>query len=144
MRRGPGLRWCVTTWDRLGKVAGLMKLTGQRFDVVVADEAHMVRHTTTQRWKHWRAVSGAARVKDAPFVLLATATPAHSPLELPYLAPHFAAVHGEPLKEWSDLPARLADVSVLVSDEGLSAEARDALSNSVGELIVAGPGDNLM
>jgi hypothetical protein len=103
-----GLRWCVTTWDRLGKVASLGRTTGLRFDVVVADEAHMVRHTTTQRWKHWKAVSGAARVKDAPFVLLATATPAHSPLELPYLAPHFAAVSGEPLRAWSDLPARLA------------------------------------
>jgi hypothetical protein len=97
-----GLRWCVTTWDRLGKVAG------RRFDVVIADEAHMVRHTTTQRWKNWKAVSGAGRVKDAPFVLLATATPAHSPLELPYLAPHFAAVHEEPLRAWSDLPSRLA------------------------------------
>jgi superfamily II DNA or RNA helicase len=105
---GQGLRWCVTTWDRLGKVAGLTKATGVRFDLVVADEAHMVRHTTTQRWKHWKAVSGAGRVKDAPFVLLATATPAHTPLELPYLAPHFAAVHGEPLKDWSDLPSRLA------------------------------------
>ncbi|WP_299953569.1 helicase [uncultured Modestobacter sp.] len=103
-----GLRWCVTTWDRLGKVAGLTKATGARFDVVIADEAHMVRHTTTQRWKHWKSVSGAGRVKDAPYVLLATATPAHTPLELPYLAPHFAAVHGEPLKEWADLPSRLA------------------------------------
>ncbi|MEI4271596.1 helicase [Klenkia sp. LSe6-5] len=98
-----GLRWCVTTWDRLAKVRDL------RFDVVVADEAHMVRHTTTQRWKHWKAVSGSGRVKDAPFVLLATATPAHSPLELPYLAPHFAALHGEPLRAWADLPARLAE-----------------------------------
>jgi hypothetical protein len=97
-----GLRWCVTTWDRLAKVAKL------RFDVVVADEAHMVRHTTTQRWKHWKAVSGAGRVKDAPFVLAATATPAHTPLELPYLAPEFARVHDEPLRPWSDLPARLA------------------------------------
>jgi hypothetical protein len=97
-----GLRWCVTTWDRLGKVKGL------RFDVVVADEAHMVRHTTTQRWKHWKAVSGAGRVKDAPFVLACTATPAHTPLELPYLAPQFAARHGEPLRAWADLPARLA------------------------------------
>ncbi|MGY1615931.1 helicase [Geodermatophilus sp. SYSU D00691] len=97
-----GLRWCVTTWDRLAKVAKL------RFDVVVADEAHMVRHTTTQRWKHWKAVSGAARVKEAPFVLAATATPAHTPLELPYLAPEFARSQGEPLKAWSDLPARLA------------------------------------
>lgn len=97
-----GLRWCVTTWDRLAKVAKL------RFDAVIADEAHMVRHTTTQRWKHWKAVSGAARVKDAPFVLAATATPAHTPLELPYLAPEFAARHGEPLREWGDLPRRLA------------------------------------
>jgi hypothetical protein len=97
-----GLRWCVTTWDRLGKVKGL------RFDVVVADEAHMVRHTTTQRWKHWKAVSGAGRVKDAPFVLACTATPAHTPLELPYLAPQLAARHGEPLRAWADLPARLA------------------------------------
>jgi hypothetical protein len=104
-----GLRWCVTTWDRLGKVATVLKATGARFDVVVADEAHMVRHTTTQRWKHWKAVSGAAKAaKDAPYVVAATATPAHSPLELPYLAPQFAAAHGEPLREWTDLPARLA------------------------------------
>src|SRR5687768_5414627 len=98
-----GLRWCVTTWDRLSKVS---KLT---FDVVVADEAHMVRHTTTQRWKHWKAVSGAGRVKDAPFVLAATATPAHTPLELPYLAPEFAVRHGEPIRDWADLPKKLAD-----------------------------------
>ncbi|SDP28668.1 hypothetical protein SAMN05660199_03582 [Klenkia soli] len=97
------LRWCVTTWDRLAKVRDL------RFDVVVADEAHMVRHTTTQRWKHWKAVSGSGRVKDAPFVLLATATPAHSPLELPYLAPHLAQLHDEPLRAWSDLPTKLAE-----------------------------------
>ncbi|MCW2582006.1 MAG: DEAD-like helicase, partial [Klenkia sp.] len=98
-----GLRWCVTTWDRLAKVRGLS------FDIVVADEAHIVRHTTTQRWKHWKAVSGSGRVKDAPFVLLATATPAHSPLELPYLAPHLAQVHDEPLRAWSDLPTKLAE-----------------------------------
>lgn len=97
-----GLRWCVTTWDRLAKVAKL------RFDIVVADEAHMVRHTTTQRWKHWKAVSGAGRVKDAPFVLACTATPAHTPLELPYLAPEFAVRHGEALKDWADLPKKLA------------------------------------
>jgi hypothetical protein len=103
-----GLRWCVTTWDRLAKVAALQRTTGLRFDVVVADEAHMVRHTTTQRWKHWKAVSGAGRVKDAPFVLAATATPAHTPLELPYLAPQFAVRHGEPLRDWADLPSRLA------------------------------------
>ncbi|WP_448641684.1 helicase [Geodermatophilus sp. URMC 63] len=98
-----GLRWCVTTWDRLAKVAKLP------FDVVIADEAHMVRHTTTQRWKHWKAVSGGARTKDVPFVVAATATPAHTPLELPYLAPQFAQRHGEPLRAWADLPAKLAE-----------------------------------
>jgi superfamily II DNA or RNA helicase len=96
-----GLRWCVTTWDRLAKVSKL------KFDLVIADEAHMVRHTTTQRWKHWKAVSGAGRVKDAPFVLACTATPAHTPLELPYLAPEFAVRHGEGVREWADLPKRL-------------------------------------
>jgi hypothetical protein len=104
-----GIRWCVTTWDRLAKVAAVQRTNGLRFDVVVADEAHMVRHTTTQRWKHWKTVSGAGRVKDAPYVLAATATPAHTPLELPYLAPEFAVRHGEPLRSWADLPARLAD-----------------------------------
>jgi hypothetical protein len=101
-----GIRWCVTTWDRLAKVSALQK-TGLRLDVVVADEAHMVRHTTTQRWKHWKAVSGAGRVKDAPFVLAATATPAHTPLELPYLAPEFAVRHGESIRDWADLPKKL-------------------------------------
>ena len=103
-----GLRWCVTTWDRLAKVVAASKALGVRFDVVVGDEAHMVRHTTTQRWKHWKAVSGAGRVKDAPYVIAATATPAHTPLELPYLAPELAVRHGEPLRAWSDLPGRLA------------------------------------
>jgi hypothetical protein len=96
-----GLRWCVTTWDRLAKVSKLS------FDLVVADEAHMVRHTTTQRWKHWKAVSGAGRVKDAPYVLACTATPAHTPLELPYLAPEFAVRHGQGIREWADLPKQL-------------------------------------
>ncbi|SNR76288.1 helicase [Blastococcus mobilis] len=96
-----GIRWCVTTWDRLAKVSKL------RFDVVVADEAHMVRHTTTQRWKHWKAVSGAGRVKDAPYVLATTATPAHTPLELPYLAPEFAVRNGESIRDWADLAKKL-------------------------------------
>jgi DeoR/GlpR family transcriptional regulator of sugar metabolism len=39
--------------------------------------------------------------------------------------------------------ARLANASVLVSDEGLSAEARDVLSTAVGELILAGPGEGI-
>ncbi|HYO36223.1 MAG TPA: helicase, partial [Geodermatophilus sp.] len=53
-------------------------------------------------------MSGGARTTDVPFVVAATATPAHTPLELPYLAPQFAQVHGEPLRAWADLPAALA------------------------------------
>ena len=99
-----GLRWCVTTWDRLAKVT-----RSCRFDVVVADEAHMVRHTTTQRWKHWKAVSGAGRVKDAPVRAGRDRDARRTrPLELPYLAPQFAVRHGEALREWADLPTRLA------------------------------------
>ena len=95
-----GLRWCVTTWDRLGKVAKL------RFDVVLADEAHMVRHTTTQRWKHWKAVSGAgagqgrARTWSPP-----PPPPRTRRSSCPTWRPQFAARHGEPLREWGDLPA---------------------------------------
>jgi DeoR/GlpR family transcriptional regulator of sugar metabolism len=39
--------------------------------------------------------------------------------------------------------ARLADADVLVSDEGLSTEARDVLSTAVRELILAGPGEEI-
>ena len=41
-------------------------------------------------------------------MLACTATPAHTPLELPYLAPEFAVRHGEALREWADLPKQLA------------------------------------
>ena len=40
--------------------------------------------------------------------------------------------------------ARLSDASALVSDAGLDADARDVLGNSVGELILAGPGETIM
>lgn len=39
--------------------------------------------------------------------------------------------------------ARLSDASALVSDADLDADARDVLSNSVGELIIAGPGETI-
>ncbi|GGO91506.1 helicase [Nocardioides phosphati] len=90
-----GLTWVVTTWDRLEKVAPYA------WDVVVADEAHALRRTTTKRWKQWVKVSGLAKPHaTAPFVIATTATPGHTPLELPYLAPGYAQVHDEPMSAW--------------------------------------------
>ncbi|MDO7869635.1 helicase [Nocardioides jiangxiensis] len=90
-----GMEWVVTTWDRLEKVAAFP------WDVVIADEAHALRRTTTKRWKHWVKVSGLAKAHDrAPFVIATTATPGHTPLELPYLAPGYAQVHDEPMTAW--------------------------------------------
>lgn len=91
-----GLEWVVITWDRLDKV------TDTTWDVIIADEAHALRRTTTKRWKLWARISGHGRPHDtAPFVIATTATPGHTPLELPYLAPAYAQVLGEPMKEWT-------------------------------------------
>ena len=47
-----GLEWVVITWDRLEKV------TDYDWDVIIADEAHALRRTTTKRWKLWAKISG--------------------------------------------------------------------------------------
>lgn len=91
-----GLEWMVITWDRLDKV------TDHAWDVIIADEAHALRRTTTKRWKLWAKVSGHGKPHDtAPFVIVTTATPGHTPLELPYLAPAYAQVLGEPMRQWT-------------------------------------------
>ena len=91
-----GLEWVVITWDRLEKVRD------HTWDVIIADEAHALRRTTTKRWKLWARISGHGRPHDkAPFVIATTATPGHTPLELPYLAPAYAQVLGESIKEWT-------------------------------------------
>jgi hypothetical protein len=90
-----GMDWVVITWDRLEKVAG------HDWDVIIADEAHALRRTTTKRWKLWAKISGHAKAHDkAPFVIATTATPGHTPLELPYLAPAYAQVLNEPMSAW--------------------------------------------
>jgi len=89
-----GLTWCVTTWDRLKKVSG------HRWDVVIADEVQMIRHRSTARWKEWVKVAGLGRAARVPYVLAASATPGQSPLELPYLAPVLAHALGEPKSQW--------------------------------------------
>lgn len=109
-----GLTWCVTTWDRIGKV------TGRDWDVIVADECQMVKATTTKRWKAWSLLAGLNRAAPGPFVIAASATPGHSPLELPYLAPLFAHAHGHPKKQWTgDYIAALSAAGVHI-DRGRS------------------------
>lgn len=89
-----GLTWCVTTWDRLKKVSG------HTWDVVVADEVQMIRHRRTARWEEWVKVAGLGRATRVPYVIALSATPGQTPLELPYLAPVFAHVLGEPKSQW--------------------------------------------
>src|SRR5699024_5493899 len=99
-----GLEWVVITWDRLAKV------TDHDWDVIIADEAHALRHTTTKRWKLWANLSGHGRPHDAaPFVIATTATPGHTPLELPYLAPAYAQRHREPMAQWTSVKQPGAD-----------------------------------
>lgn len=112
-----GLEWVVITWDRLEKVAGY------DWDVIIADEAHALRRTTTKRWKLWAKISGhGAAHENAPFVIVTTATPGHTPLELPYLAPAYAQVHGEPMKEWTSVKQPAADFADALERHGIALE----------------------
>ena len=112
-----GLEWVVITWDRLEKVAG------HTWDVIVADEAHALRRTTTKRWKLWARISGHGTPHStAPFVIATTATPGHTPLELPYLAPAYAQVHDEPMTEWTSTKQPGADFATALERHGVGLE----------------------
>jgi len=105
-----GLTWCVTTWDRLKKVSG------HRWDVVVADEVQMIRHRTTARWKEWVKIAGLGRVTRVPYVIAASATPGQTPLELPYLAPLLAHALDEPKSAWLErFDSSLRDAGLHIS-----------------------------
>lgn len=92
-----GHRWLVTTVDRVHKVADL----DVKWDVVIVDEAHGFRAEDTRRSKGLAEVARAkASANNAPFVIWMTATPAHDPTELTYLAPLIAQELGESSKDW--------------------------------------------
>ena len=113
-----GLEWVVITWDRLDKVAD------HAWDVIIADEAHALRRTTTKRWKQWARLSGHGRAHDeAPFVIATTATPGHTPLELPYLAPAYAQTLGEPVREWTSATQPGAAFATALERHGVAVEA---------------------
>ena len=112
-----GLEWVVITWDRLEKV------TGHDWDVIIADEAHALRRTSTKRWKLWSRVSGHGKAAEkAPFVIATTATPGHTPLELPYLAPAYAQVHDEPMTAWSSTKEPAATFASALGRHGIALE----------------------
>ncbi len=112
-----GLEWVVITWDRLEKVKD------HTWDVIIADEAHALRRTTTKRWKHWARISGHGQPHDkAPFVIATTATPGHTPLELPYLAPAYAQVLGEPMKQWTSAAQPGAAFATALERHGVGVE----------------------
>lgn len=91
-----GHRWLVTTVDRVHSADAL----GVEWDVVIVDEAHGFRATDTRRSKALRSVTKARNATKAPFVLNMTATPAHNPTELTYLAPLLAQHHREKPADW--------------------------------------------
>lgn len=101
-------RWLVTTVDRVHKVADM----DVKWDVIIVDEAHGFRAVDTRRSKSLREVTRAKlSVRNAPFTLTMTATPAHNPTELTYLAPLLAEHHKEPASDWigEKFPAALAN-----------------------------------
>lgn len=92
-----GHRWLVTTVDRVHKAAD-MKVV---WDVVIVDEAHGFRSTSTRRSKSLAEVTKAKNEKkDVPFTIWMTATPAHDPTELTYLSSLLAEVNTEKVDDW--------------------------------------------
>ncbi|MGO2719396.1 helicase [Brachybacterium tyrofermentans] len=112
-----GLEWVVITWDRLEKV------TDYEWEVIIADEAHALRRTTTKRWKLWSQIAGHKQPHDtAPFLIATTATPGHTPLELPYLAPAYAQAHDEPMKDWITATQPAATFTAALERHGVGVE----------------------
>jgi hypothetical protein len=104
-----GHRVLISSPDQLPKLLSRNGRPWARWDIVIADECHLYRHTTARRTQVFQRV---ARFTDphagAPFVMLASATPAQHPAELTYLAPVLAQVRGETTAQWTDFGGRLA------------------------------------
>lgn len=104
-----GHRVLISSPDQLPKLLSRNGRPWARWDIVIADECHLYRHTSTRRTQVFQRV---ARFSDAhakaPFVMLASATPAQHPAELTYLAPVLAQLGGEEPAQWTDFGGRLA------------------------------------
>jgi len=97
-------RWLVISPDQLPKLLAGNGKPRFAFDVIILDEAQLYRHLDTKRVTAMRRIARYTDAHDtAPFVIAATATPAHNPAELTYLGPLFAQVHGRPPADWADV-----------------------------------------
>jgi hypothetical protein len=84
-----------------------------RWDIVIADECHLYRHTATRRTQVFRRVARFDEPHSgAPFIIAASATPAQHPAELTYLAPVIAQLRGETTEQWADFGGKLADAGL--------------------------------
>ena len=97
-----GLRWCVTTWDRLAKVAQAAVRPG--------------RSPTRRTWSGTRRPSGGSTGRRSPAPAGSrtrrTCWPARRPPRTPrWSCPTWRrsspSRHGESLREWADLPKQL-------------------------------------
>ena len=108
-----GHRILISSPDQLPKLLSRNGRPWARWDIVIADECHLYRNTSTRRTEVFQRV---ARFDDppakAPFLLLASATPGQHPAELTYLGPVVAQLRGERPTEWSDFGDRLAGVGL--------------------------------
>lgn len=112
-----GLRVLICSPDQLPKLLARNGKPGlARWSVIIADEAHLYRHSDTRRVEVFQRI---ARFTDphhtAPFLICATATPAQFPTELTYLAPVLAQLHNEPTDRWQPLAPRLADAGIPIT-----------------------------
>jgi hypothetical protein len=105
-----GHRVLVSSPDQLPKLLARNGRPWARWDIVIADECHLYRHTSARRTQVFRRVARFTDPHDgAPFVMLASATPAQHPAELTYLAPVLGQLRGQNTAQWADFGGRLAD-----------------------------------
>ena len=108
-----GHRVLISSPDQLPKLLARNGRPAIKWDIVIADECHLYRHTATRRTEVFRRV---ARFDDphlrAPFVIAASATPGQHPAELTYLAPVIAQLRGEKTADWADFGGKLAQAGL--------------------------------
>lgn len=127
-------RWCVVNYDRLKSLlmtpesAATAKRTRTKnrrtatqgrsrviWDVVVLDEAHVLRNPSSQRSAAVRQLVGtgpSGRRPTPAFSLWLSATAGQNPLELSYLAPLLASVTGSKVSDLTDFETWCRDQGI--------------------------------
>jgi len=119
---GKGIRVCVINYDRLKKLldvpasAHAAKRTRTKnkriakegasivsWDAIIFDEAHKLRNQDSQRSQVAARLAAYNQPRDkSPFVIWASATIAHTPIDASFLAPLLAQVTRNQMKELKD------------------------------------------